>query len=174
VFFSQFFLETIWIHLYLSTVEVQRHAFLIAASEGGEWSASRTGDFIPRERTPDAHWIGGWLGPRAGLNAVEREKFPSPHRESNTNPDHPARSQSLYRLSYLSSRTFVRHVLYLYVIAQLLNALCSTVHKFPDHIRIKCFPLALNHFLPWRMPISGAISSMLILRCSGYADQFVS
>jgi hypothetical protein len=31
--------------------------------------------FIPRplsgERAPGTHWIGGWVGPRAGLNAVE-------------------------------------------------------------------------------------------------------
>jgi hypothetical protein len=32
---------------------------------GGEWSASRTGRF-----TPSTHWIGGWVGPRAVLDAV--------------------------------------------------------------------------------------------------------
>jgi hypothetical protein len=29
------------------------------------------------------HWIGGWVGPRAVLNAVAKRKFPSPRRESN-------------------------------------------------------------------------------------------
>jgi len=33
----------------------------------GEWSASRPGRFTLRERAPDTHWTGGWVGPRAGL-----------------------------------------------------------------------------------------------------------
>jgi hypothetical protein len=37
----------------------------------------------PRERTPGTHWIGGWVGPRAVLNAVVKRKIPSPRRESN-------------------------------------------------------------------------------------------
>jgi hypothetical protein len=47
-----------------------------------EWSASRTGRFIPAERGRRTHWISGWVGPRAGLLAVEK-KNPSPRRESN-------------------------------------------------------------------------------------------
>jgi hypothetical protein len=35
-----------------------------------------------RERAPGTHWIGGWGGPRAGLDAVVR-KIPSLRRESN-------------------------------------------------------------------------------------------
>jgi hypothetical protein len=26
----------------------------------------------PRESVPDTHWIGGWVGPRAGLDDVEK------------------------------------------------------------------------------------------------------
>jgi len=29
------------------------------ALDGGEWSASRSGRFIPSERAPCTHWIGG-------------------------------------------------------------------------------------------------------------------
>jgi hypothetical protein len=29
------------------------------------------------------HWIGGWVGPRAGLNVAVKRKIPSPRRESN-------------------------------------------------------------------------------------------
>jgi hypothetical protein len=50
---------------------------------GGEWSASRPGYFTPRERALGTHWIGGWVGPRAVLNAVVKRKIPSPCRESN-------------------------------------------------------------------------------------------
>jgi len=50
-------------------VEVYRHAFLNSAQED-EWSISRPGRFTPRERAPCTRWIGGWVDPRAGLDAV--------------------------------------------------------------------------------------------------------
>jgi hypothetical protein len=49
---------------------------------GGEWSASRPGRSTPRERAPGTHYIGGWMGSRAVLDAVVKRKFPSPRRES--------------------------------------------------------------------------------------------
>jgi hypothetical protein len=56
---------------------------LTSALDGSEWSASRTGRFTPRERAPGAHSIGGWVGPRAVLDAVVKRKIPGPRRESN-------------------------------------------------------------------------------------------
>jgi hypothetical protein len=56
---------------------------LTSALDGVEWSTSRPGRFTPRERAPGTHWIGGWVGPRAGLDAVVKRKIPSPRRESN-------------------------------------------------------------------------------------------
>jgi hypothetical protein len=64
-------------------VEVYLHAFLISALDGGEWSASHPGRYTNRERSPDTHWIGGWVGPRAGLDAVTKRNIPSPRRDSN-------------------------------------------------------------------------------------------
>jgi hypothetical protein len=64
-------------------VEVQLLAFLTSKLDEDEWSASRTGRFTPRERVPDTHWIGDWMGPRAVLYAVVKRKTYSPHRESN-------------------------------------------------------------------------------------------
>jgi hypothetical protein len=60
---------------------------LTSALDGGEWSASRPGRFPPRDRAPGTHWIGGWVGPRAGLDAVSKRNVPTLCRESN--PDHP-------------------------------------------------------------------------------------
>jgi hypothetical protein len=40
--------------------------FLTSALDGSEWLALRLGRF-----TPGALWIGGWVGPRAGLDSVE-------------------------------------------------------------------------------------------------------
>jgi hypothetical protein len=36
-----------------------------------------------RERAPSTHWIGGWVGARAVLDALVKRKIPSPRRESN-------------------------------------------------------------------------------------------
>jgi hypothetical protein len=55
---------------------VQLHVFLTSALDGGEWSASRPGRFTPREGAPVTHWIGGWVGPRAVLDAVVKRKIP--------------------------------------------------------------------------------------------------
>jgi hypothetical protein len=67
----------------------------------GEWSASRPGSFIPKESTPGTYWIGGWVGTRAGLDAVVKREIPSPHRESKSRTliIQPV-AQSLCRLSY--------------------------------------------------------------------------
>jgi hypothetical protein len=56
---------------------------LTSAIDGGEWSASRPGRFTLRGRAPGTHWIGGWVGPRAVLDAVVKRKIPSPRRKSN-------------------------------------------------------------------------------------------
>jgi hypothetical protein len=56
-------------------VDVYIHIFLTSALVGGEWSASRPGLFTLRERAPGTHWIGGWVGPRAALDDVEKRKF---------------------------------------------------------------------------------------------------
>jgi hypothetical protein len=51
--------------------------FLFSAFNGGEWSVSRSGRFIPRETDPGIHWIEGWVGPRACKDGVEKGKsFP--------------------------------------------------------------------------------------------------
>jgi hypothetical protein len=37
---------------------------------------------LPGKEPPNTHWIGGWVGPRAILDAVVKRKIPSPRRES--------------------------------------------------------------------------------------------
>jgi hypothetical protein len=38
-------------------------------------SASRSDRFSPREEAPDTHWLRGWVGPKAGLDDVEKRNF---------------------------------------------------------------------------------------------------
>jgi hypothetical protein len=57
--------------------------------------------FTPGERTPSTHWAGGWVGPRAGLDAGARRKILCLCRGSN--PGRPVHSQTLYWLSYPGS-----------------------------------------------------------------------
>jgi hypothetical protein len=78
--------------------------FLISALGGGEWSDLRSGRFTPVERARGNHWIGSWVGPIAGLDAMKR-KICFSCRESN--PGHPARSLSLYRLFCILVRRFL-------------------------------------------------------------------
>jgi hypothetical protein len=56
-------------------VDVKIPVFLTLALVGGEWSASRSSRFTPGDRYPSTHCIGGWMGPRTGLDDVEKRKF---------------------------------------------------------------------------------------------------
>jgi hypothetical protein len=71
-------------------------SFLISALDGDEWLASRAGRFAPGELAPCTHWIGGWTGPRDGLDTMKKRKI---LRCWESNPDRPARGSSPYRLS---------------------------------------------------------------------------
>jgi len=54
--------------------------------------------------TPGTHPIGDCVGVRTDLDAVEKREFSNHRRELHRpNPDRPARSRSLYRLSYRGS-----------------------------------------------------------------------
>jgi len=54
-------------------LEVYLHAFLTSALDGGESSVSSPGPFTPRGKSSR---IGGWVGPRAGLDTVAKRKNP--------------------------------------------------------------------------------------------------
>jgi hypothetical protein len=93
---------------------------LTSALDGGEWSASRPGRFTPRKRAPVTRWIGGWVSPRANLDAVVKRKIPAP--AGTRTPDHPARSPALYhwaipapRLKQYQLNILYRSILSLYI-----------------------------------------------------------
>jgi hypothetical protein len=74
-------------------MDVQIHIFLTWTLVGREWSASRTGRF-----TPGIHPIRGWVGPRNGLDDVDKRKFLTLQGLELRPLGRAARSQSLYRL----------------------------------------------------------------------------
>jgi hypothetical protein len=74
------------------SVKVQGQLYILL--DGGEWSTSRPGRFTPGKRNPGIRCIGGWVGPKASLEAVEKRKILSPSRE--LNPGRPSYSQALY------------------------------------------------------------------------------
>jgi hypothetical protein len=46
--------------------------FLTSALDGGELSASLLCRFTSEETVPGTHFIGGWVGPSADLNVIEK------------------------------------------------------------------------------------------------------
>jgi hypothetical protein len=57
-------------------------------------SGQRHAALYPRGKDPGTHCTGGWVGPRAGLDAEARRKILCVCRGSNRG--RPARSQTLY------------------------------------------------------------------------------
>jgi hypothetical protein len=53
-------------------VDILNHIFLTSPLVEYEWSASHLCGFTPGERAHDTHLIGGWAGPRAGLDNMEK------------------------------------------------------------------------------------------------------
>jgi hypothetical protein len=58
--------------------------------------------FYPGERASGAHRIGGWVGPRTGLDDAKKRKLLILTGFEHRHPSRPARSQSLYRLRYVA------------------------------------------------------------------------
>jgi hypothetical protein len=56
-------------------VDLKIHILLNSALAGSTWSVLGPDRFIPRERAPTTHWLGGWVDPRAGLDEVGKRKF---------------------------------------------------------------------------------------------------
>jgi hypothetical protein len=55
---------------------VYLHAVSTSALDGSERSDSRSGRFNTGIRASCMHWIGIWVNPKAGLDAVARRKIP--------------------------------------------------------------------------------------------------
>jgi hypothetical protein len=65
-----------------------------------EVSGQLLGLFISGETASGTHWIGGWVGPRAGMDDVERRRILSLSGLELRPLDPEARGQSVCRLRY--------------------------------------------------------------------------
>jgi hypothetical protein len=69
---------------------------------GGQRHATAT---LPPGKRPGIHYIGGWVGRKAGLDGCGKSR---PHRDSI--PDRPTRSESLYLLNYPGPHSSVMNI----------------------------------------------------------------
>jgi hypothetical protein len=82
-------------------VDVLIHNFLTSTLAGGDLSASHPARFTPGEKAPGTRYVWRCVGTRAGLDDLE--KFVTLPELELRPLGSPARSQSLYRLSYPGS-----------------------------------------------------------------------
>jgi hypothetical protein len=76
----------------LTSLLLGRHGARIiqtSALVGGEWLASRAGRFTPGGRAPGTNWIRDWVGPRAGLDDIEKILDPTGTRTPNPRSSSP-------------------------------------------------------------------------------------
>jgi hypothetical protein len=76
----------------------------------GEWSASRLSRFTPGDKVPGIHYMGGWMGPRASLDDIEKRKFLKFSGLELWSLCYSARSQLLYRLRYPGSLYYIMFI----------------------------------------------------------------
>jgi hypothetical protein len=99
--------------------------------------------FTPGERTSGTHCTGGWVGPRAGLDAEARGKIPC----RGSNPDRPARSQTLFCLSYHDSSFKLQlQSIYIYIPTELPSYLSIIIDTYlPNKLRLQAYSYLPNH-----------------------------
>jgi hypothetical protein len=78
------------------------HLQVVTAAEGTNYSVLLHFTCLTR-KTTGAHWIGGWVGSRAGLDDVKRRKILPLSGLEFQSFSRRARSQLLYRLRYPGS-----------------------------------------------------------------------
>jgi hypothetical protein len=124
--------------------------------------------FTPRERTPDTHCTVGWVGPRADLDTEARGKIflPLPGIEPRS-PGRPARSQTLYCLSYQAPTLQLLTVSYFHIFSWTLCFQTSSVCGLPPNVAVEWQTL-LFHVGTSRVQISSRRSAVLTEGFRGY------
>ena len=113
----------------------------------------------PQEK-PGTHCTRGWVGPRAGLDRCGKSGPPTGIRS----PDRPARSQSLYRLSYRGPLVLLKRcVQFDWVETQnsilwkentSLSCFCQHYNLIPSHYSNWTLPALSTNQIPIFRPLS--------------------
>jgi hypothetical protein len=68
---------------------VKIEVFFTSELAGDDLSVSHHGSFTPGGGAPCSHWIGGFAGPRTGLDDVEKICEPTGTRTTTSRPSNP-------------------------------------------------------------------------------------
>jgi hypothetical protein len=118
--------------------------------------------FTPGERTPGTHWTGGWVSPRAGLDAEARRKILCLCRGSN--PGRPVCSQTLYCLSYPGSGWLLVVLHFLGPVVRLIGNPVMHWENLTDHTSVSfCFDF-FNSYIAMRKT---CLRGMAVRGCPG-------
>jgi hypothetical protein len=128
-------------------VDEKIYVFSTSALVVGEWLAVRSSRFTPGERAHRTDGMGGLVGPRAGLDPVEKRKFCTLLALGLWSFSRPARSQSLYRLRYLT----IRSVLWLYNNASSFAGVIQCPMKWEDACVLQLEEAVATYFKVWRV-----------------------
>jgi hypothetical protein len=118
----------------------------LTSALGGVGGQRHAPGALPPGKWLSTHCIGGWVGPRAGLGGCGKSR---PHQDSI--PDRPARSKSLYRLSYPGPPyTYIHTYIYtisVYNTSKFSNLTLPTFYKAREGMYVKrsIEPRSRNH-----------------------------
>ena len=136
--------QPLWLYTGRTTYKWNRGIALLFLYHGTRrrWGVSVTlwPLFSPLER-PGTRCTGGWVGPRAGLVRCGKSRS---HRIRS--PDRPARSQSLYRLSYPTNTLCTFTLFYFF---HLFYGHVTMYHKYLISAPLNpyCMPFVEHHFV---------------------------
>jgi hypothetical protein len=113
--------------------------FLTSVLHGDKWSTSCPGRLTHGEKAPCTHWIGGLVGPRVSLDAVEKRKI---FHFWESNLGRPAHILLLYWLSYPNPVAVATWTWGLWVCQQIMHklaSLCLLVQNLRKIVICVCF-----------------------------------
>jgi hypothetical protein len=126
--------------------------FLLSALDKNEWSASGPCRFISVESAPGTYWIGGWVGPGTGLDAVKKKQISCPSWDSTPVIQPAASRYTEWVIPALSKR-----ILVLLFITFIFSCIHYMSHKYLININ------------SWtRISISFSLSSLMGLETFSY------
>jgi hypothetical protein len=126
----------------------------------------------PKERASGTHWIGGWVGPRAGLDTAVKRKIPSPWRDSNPRSSSP--QPSTIPLGYPGTFFFFSEKEVVKLFTSSIRTTCPT-HLIDLHLftltRVQLTKYSMSDFL-WFFIISSLLAPHITSVCVPPSERY--